>query len=171
MLRWNLGRVGRHWHELSAGQQAWLEREVPAQLVRGEGLEELLVAAREGRETVRLRGHGVTVDLRTARLRQDLATDYAAELRHVSSPALVLHGGDDLNVGVENALITYRTLREAGNTDVQLSLLPRLDHYFNPTPPDPARRVWERVSLEGLRRPMARPALDVIADWAVQALR
>jgi pimeloyl-ACP methyl ester carboxylesterase len=170
MLRRNLGRVRRHWQELSAEQRSWLERESPAQLVRAEGVEALLKAARHGRETVRLEGHGVVLDVRTARLRQDLATDYAAELRHVSSPALVLHGGDDLNVGVENALVTYRALRDAGNARVELAVLPGLEHYFNPVSPDPGRRVWERLSLEALRRPMARRALDVIAGWAVRVL-
>lgn len=170
MLRWSLGRIGRHWARFTLEQQAWLVENVPAQLVRGDGADRYLEAARRGDSSVVLEGHGVTVELRTARTRQDLEISYAEEFGPVRCPALILHGGDDLNVPVADALTAYRTLRQAGNDHVQLTVLPGLDHYFNPTSPDPARRVWDRVSLEGLRRPMAPEALDVIARWAVGVL-
>jgi pimeloyl-ACP methyl ester carboxylesterase len=170
MLRENLGRIARHWDSFTLEQRAWLESTLPAQLVRGDGVERYLEAAAASEETVRLEGHGVTVEMRTARTRQDLATDYAAEFRHVRCPALVLHGGDDLNVPVADALTAYRRLRDAGNDDVELHVLPGLDHYFNPVSPDPERRVWERVSLEALRRPMDRRALQVLSRWARRVL-
>lgn len=170
MLRWNVGRVGRHWDEFSADQRAWLEANLPAQLARGEGMERYLDAARRGEATVTFERAGATMTMRTARTRQDLATAYDAEFRHVACPALILHGGNDLNVPVADALTAFRVLRDAGNDRVQLVVLPGLDHYFNPTSPDPLERVWERVSLEGLRRPMAPAALDAIAGWVVQTL-
>jgi len=170
MLRWNLSRVGRHWGRFTDDQRAWLTEHMAASLVRGEGVERYLEAAQRGDPTVVLEGHGVTVELRTVRTRQDLATSYEGEFRHVSCPALVLHGGDDLNVPVADALTAYRALRAAGNDRVQLAVLPRLDHYFNPTASDPAERVWARVSLGGLRRPMADEALDAIAGWAARVL-
>ena len=171
LIRDNLGRAQRHWQEFSAEQRAWLEASMPALLVRAEGVERYLDAARRGDETVTLEGRGLTLEMRTARTRQDLATDYAAEFRHVRVPALVLHAGDDLNVRVADALTAYRVLRRAGNDAVQLTVLPGLDHYFNPVPADPALRVWNRVSLEGLRRPMAPEALDVMERWAVAVLQ
>ena len=171
MLRWNLGRVARHWDHFSAEQRAWLEANLPAQLARGEAVERYIEGAQDGDPTVTIEGRGVTVEMRTARTRQDLATDYAAEFRHVHCPALVLHGGEDLNVPVADALTAYRVLHGAGNDEVQLAVLPGLDHYFNPVPADPALRVWNRVSLEGLRRPMSPAALEVMADWAVRVLR
>ena len=170
MLRWNLGRVARYWDDFTADQQAWLTTNLPAQLVRGEGVERYIDAATAGQETVHLEGHGVTLDLRTARTRQDLATSYLAEFRHVRCPALVLHGGDDLNVPVQDALASYRALRHAGNDEVELCIVPGLQHYFNPVSPDPARRVWERVSLEALRRPMDRRALEALSTWALRVL-
>ena len=170
-LRWNLGRVARHWDAFTDGQRAWLEEHLPAQLVRGEGVERYFEGARRGEPTVVLEGHGVTVELRTTRTQQDLGTSYEAEFRHVRCPALVLHGGEDLNVPVADALTAYRALRRAGNDGVELVVLPGLDHYFNPVPPEPSDRVWERVSLESLRRPMAPDALDAIVRWAVRALR
>jgi uncharacterized protein len=170
MLRWNVGRLRRHWDRFSMEQRAWLSAAMPRSQLRSEGMERVLEAARRGDEVVRLEGQGVILEVRTARLRQDLATDYAAELRAVQCPALVLHGGDDLNVPVEDALRSYRVLREAGNDQVTLLVLPGLEHYFAPVSPDPARRVWERVSLQAIRRPMAREALDAIAGWASAVL-
>lgn len=170
LLRRNLGRYRDHWDDFTPEQRAWLEREVPAQLVMAENMDRLLEAARAGERSVRLEGHGVVVERRTARMAQDLATDYAAEFRHVRCPALVLHGGADLNVDVDDALVAFRVLRRAGNDDVRLVVLPGLDHYFIPVAADPAQRLWDRVSLGALRRPMAREALDVLAGWAVRAL-
>ena len=170
MLRWNLGRVERHWQEFTPEQRAWLAKNLPEHLVRAEGLERYLRAAERGEPFVVLEGHGVTVELRTARTRQDLRTSYEDEFRHVGVPALVLHGGEDLNVPVTDALTAYRALRKAGNDNTQLTVLPGLDHYFNPVPSDPCQRIWERVNLTSLRRPMASEALDVIAAWAVRLL-
>ncbi len=171
MLRWNVGRVSRHWADFTPERQAWLETNLPGVLARGEGMERYLEGARRGDPVVVIEGRGTSVEMRTARTRQDLATAYEAEFRHVACPALVLHGGNDLNVPVEDALTAYGVLRAAGNDDVELAIVPGLDHYFNPTSPDPLERVWERVSLEGLRRPMAPAALEVIATWAARVLR
>jgi pimeloyl-ACP methyl ester carboxylesterase len=165
MLRWNVGRLQRHWDDFTDDQRTWLTSEMPRTLVRSEGLERLLQAARQGEPAVRLEGYGVVVDLPTARLRQDLETSYEGEMRHVRCPALVLHGGDDLNVPVEDALRSYRSLRAGGNDDVELVILPGLEHYFCPVAPDPARRIWERITMEAVRRPMAPQALDVIGRW------
>ncbi len=171
MLRWNLGRPARHWDHFTAEQRSWLEANLPTQLVRGEQMERYIEAAQGGEQSVTLVGRDLTVTMRTARTRQDLETDYASEFRHVHCPALVLHGGEDLNVPVADALNAYRVLHSAGNDEVELAILPGLDHYFNPVPADPALRVWNRVSLEGLRWPMAPEALDVIERWAVRVLR
>ena len=171
MLRWNLGRVARHWERFTPDQRTWLSEQLPASLVRGEGIDHYLEQAKRGDPKVVLEGRGVTVEMRTSRLRQDLATSYEEEFRPVGCPALVLHGGDDLNVPVVDAFTAYQTLRAAGNDDVRLAVLPGLDHYFNPTLADPDERVWQRVSLESLRRPMAVEALAEVARWAVRVLR
>lgn len=171
MIRWNAARVQSHWDRFTTEQRAWLEEHLAGQLLRGERVEETLEAARRGEDRVRLAGPGVELDLPLVRLRQDLATDYEAEMDHVRVPALVLHGGDDLNVGVADAQTTYRRLRRNGNDAVELVILSGLDHYFVPTPADPQERIWERISLEALRtRSMSPKALEAISSWVVRAL-
>ena len=171
MLRRYLARARDHWDRWTAEQRATLLREAPAELLRADTLDQVLDAARRGQEVVHLEGHGLSLDVPTARLRQDLATDYAGEMRHVRCPALVLHGGDDLNVPVEDASTSYAALRRAGNDDVELVVLPGLEHYFNPVSPDRALRPFERISREALRRPMSELALGTISSWAVRVLR
>lgn len=170
MLAWNVARIRDHWDSFSADQRAWLEREMPATLVRHDHMDVVLDAARRGEETVVVEGRGLRLESPTTRLRQDLATDYAGEMRAVSQPALVLHGGDDLNVPVADALRSYRVLREAGNDDVELIVLPGLEHYFCPTPPDRRQRIWERITRDSVLPPMAPEALDAIARWAGRTL-
>jgi dipeptidyl aminopeptidase/acylaminoacyl peptidase len=170
MLRWNVGRLRRHWDSFTEEQRDWLRREMPRTLLRSERIEDVVAAAQRGEDVLTLEGHGVTLEVRTARLRQDLATSYADEMRPVACPTLVLHGGDDLNVPVVDALRSYQTLRDAGNDDVELVVLPGLDHYYCPVAPDRSARVWERITGEGLRRPMSQAALDAIGRWATRVL-
>ncbi len=170
MLAWNVARIHDRWETFTDDQREWLEREMPATLVRHEHMGAVLDAARRGDERVVVEGRGLRLESPTTRLRQDLDTDYAAEMQAVTQPALVLHGGDDLNVPVADALRSYRVLRDAGNDDVELVILPGLEHYFCPTPPDPEQRIWERITRESVLPPMAPGALDAIARWAVRTL-
>ncbi|HEX2699036.1 MAG TPA: alpha/beta fold hydrolase [Acidimicrobiales bacterium] len=170
LIRWNLDLATQHWAELTPGEQTAVAERWPAVRLGQVGIDRLLDAARGGDDVAHLEGHGLSVTVRTARLRQDLSTSYADEFRHVTCPALVLHGGDDLNVRVEDALVGYTALRRAGNDDVELVVLPGLEHYFCPVAADPARRAAERLTMQALRRPMSRRALDVIARWAVRTL-
>jgi pimeloyl-ACP methyl ester carboxylesterase len=170
MLAWNVARIRDHWEAFTAQQREWLEREMPATLVRADTMDVVLAAARKGDGTVVVEGRGLRLEATTTRLRQDLVTDYAAEMRAVTCPALVLHGGDDLNVPVADALRSYAVLRDAGNDDVELAVIPGLEHYFCPTPADPLQRIWERISRESVLPAMAAEALDAIACWARRTL-
>lgn len=171
LLRSAVARLGRVWPTLPTPRRELVVREMPDMLLRSESVERLIEAARRGQPAVVLEGHGRRLEVRTRRLRQDLGTSYAGEMRHIRRPALILHGGEDLNVDVGNALVAYQTLREAGNDAVELVILPRVDHYFLPVPADSEERVWEQISQESLRRPIAVEALDAVARWAVRVLR
>ena len=111
------------------------------------------------------------MDMDLVRFRQDMLRPVADEFRHVRCPALVLHGGSDMNVRVEDCLGTYRALKAAGNEDVDLVIVPGVDHSFQPVHRDPRQRTWERMTLATMARPVSPLALDVIADWTLRVLR
>jgi alpha-beta hydrolase superfamily lysophospholipase len=171
MIRWNWGRSRRYWDEFTEEQRDWLLRNRPREVLCGVGVEDFLRAASRGDETVHVAAFGQEITLHTRRARQDMLRPCADEFRHVRCPALVLHGGEDLNVHVYDSLGTYRELREAGNADVELAIVPGLEHNFIEASPDPSRRIWERVSLEAFSRPMSQQALDAITRWAMRVFR
>lgn len=105
----------------------------------------------------------------------DLAYDVthapADQFRHLSCPTLVLHGADDLNVPVEDALDTARALWAAGNRDVELRVLPRADHSMQETPEGADQRIRERLSMASFRRPFHPSYPAVVTDFLVRRLR
>lgn len=170
LVRWNWGRVAEHWPRLSAEQRAWMRANRPRDVVGAFRAEEFIAAARRGERTVRLEAEGIGLELELVRFRQDMERPMLPEFRHVRCPALVLHGGDDMNVRVEDALATYRALREAGNDDVELVIVPRVDHSFQPVVPDPAQRAWDRFTLATMARPVSPVALRALGEWAARVL-
>jgi pimeloyl-ACP methyl ester carboxylesterase len=88
----------------------------------------------------------------------------------ITCPALVLHGGDDLNVPVEDAFATVRSLWAAGNRRVDLVILAGSDHSMQLTPPDPAERVRERVSFGSFHRPFHPRYGETVARFLRDAL-
>lgn len=170
LVRWNWARVREHWGSFSDEQRAWLRANRPREVVGAFRQEEFIAAARRGERTVRLEAEGVTVEPDLVRFRQDMERPVVHEFRHVRCPALVLHGGDDMNVRVEDALVTYRTLRDAGNRDVELVIIPAVDHSFQPVVRDPVARIWDRVTLATFARPVSPLALRAISSWAARVL-
>lgn len=171
LVRWNWGRVAEHWPRLTEAKRAWLRENRPRDVVGAFRTEEFIEAARRRQDVVRLEAEGLSLELNTVRFRQDLERPMRPEFRHVRCPALVLHGGDDMNVRVEDALGTYVALREAGNQHVDLVIVPGVDHSFQPVARDPLERVWDRFSLATMGRPVSPVALRALGDWAARVLR
>jgi pimeloyl-ACP methyl ester carboxylesterase len=170
LVRFNWPRIAGNWTTFTDDQREWLLTNRPREVVLAFNGEAVIEAARQRVETVELEAFGLRLTYNTTRLRQDMERPVAAEFRHVRCPALVLHGGADLNVKVEDCLGTYQALKAAGNEAVDLVIVPMTEHSFCEVPLDPALRTWERVSLESWRRPTSRLALDVIASWAARVL-
>ena len=171
LVRWNWGRVAEHWPRFSEAQRVWLRANRPREVVGAFRGEEFIEAARRGEVVVRLEAEGLSIELDLVRFRQDMNQPMRPEFRHVQCPALVLHGGDDMNVRVEDALGTYAALREAGNGDVDLVIVPGVDHSFQPVAKDPNERVWDRVSLATMARPVSALALEALGSWAGRVLQ
>jgi hypothetical protein len=167
----NWPRIAQWWDHFSDAQRAWLIENRPREVVAAYGMEEFIRAARAGEPSVELSAHGQTATFHTARFIQDLERPVAFEFRHVRCPALVLHGGADLNVRPADALDTYRRLTIEGNEEVTLAIIPGLEHSFLETPRSMVERVWERVSLESWARPTSALALDCWASWARRVLK
>jgi uncharacterized protein len=171
LVEWNWGRVRDAWPRLSEEQRAWLRANRPRDVVGAFRVREFIDAARRGDRAVRLEAERVVVELDLVRFRQDMERPVANEFRHVRCPALVLHGGDDMNVHVEDALATYQALRAAGNDQVELVIIPGVDHSFQPLEGDAMRRVWDRLTLATMGRPVSALAIGAVTSWATRVLR
>ncbi len=170
LVRFNWPRVAEYWDRFSPEQREWLLKERPREVVGAFRTEDFMAAALRGEEFVELEAQGLRMTYNTTRFKQDYDRPCADEFRHVRCPALVLHGGSDMNVKVEDALGTYQSLKDAGNEDVDLVILPGLDHSYQPVARDPVQRVWDRVSLSTFARPVSPLALQAISSWSVRTL-
>jgi len=171
LVRWNWPRIASYWDRFSEEQRSWLMRERPREVVGAFRAEDFIAAALRGVETVELEAQGLRMEFNTVRFKQDYDRPCSVEFRHVKCPALVLHGGNDMNVKVEDALGTYAALRAAPNDDVEMVIVPLVDHSFQPVSLDPVERVWDRVTLATFGRPVSQPALNAFSRWAVRVLR
>jgi len=174
LVRWNWGRVAQIWPQLTAQQRQWLRENRQREVVGAFRTEEFIAAARAGEDRVALSAEGVTVELDLVRFRQGMDRLHgSARVEHyrgVQCPALVLHGGEDLNVRVEDALESYRALRMMGNDRVTLMVLPGLDHNFQPAAIDPLQRAWERITFASQAHPVSPAALEAMDTWAARVL-
>jgi uncharacterized protein len=171
LVEWNWGRVAAQWPKLSDEQRDWLREKRPRDVVGAFRTKEFIAAARRGDHKVTLQAEGATAELDLVRFRQDMERPVANEFRHIRCPALVLHGGDDMNVHVEDALGTYQALRKAGNDQVDLVIIPGLDHSFQPLEGDAAKRLWDRFTLGTMGRPVSPLAITAVTTWAARVLR
>lgn len=170
LVEWNWGRVAAQWPSLSDEQRDWLRANRPRDVVGAFRTKEFIAAARRGDDKVRLEAEGASAELDLVRFRQDMERPVANEFRHVRCPALVLHGGDDMNVHVEDAIGTYQALRKAGNDQVDLVIIPGLDHSFQPLEGDTAKRMWDRFTLATMGRPVSPVAIGAVTSWAARVL-
>jgi pimeloyl-ACP methyl ester carboxylesterase len=170
LMRFNWERVARFWDQFTDEQRTWLKENRPREVVGAFRIEQYLEAARGTARSVVLEAESVSLEVELVRFRQDMERPVVNEFRHVRCPALVLHGGDDMNVQVEDAFETYKALRAAGNGDVDLVIIPGVDHSFQPVVGDPLTRAWDRISGATMGRPVSPHALRAISSWAARVL-
>jgi hypothetical protein len=53
---------------------------------------------------------------------------------------------------------------------VDLVIIPGVDHSFQPVFGDPLSRVWDRLTLATMARPVSPLALRAISTWATRVL-
>lgn len=152
LLRDNLVRAERY---MGSGAEAadWVRHHAPQVHADVRLWPEIERALMEGRATARGSVDGATITRDLGGLDYDLANPPADQLAHLDCPALVIHGADDLNVLVDDAFATVRSLWDAGRRDVELQVLAGADHSFQVPAPDPETRIRERLTLASFARP------------------
>lgn len=124
-----------------------------------------VAALAAGQASVRVDDARGTFERRLDDLAYDIDHPPAEQFRHVTVPALVLHGADDLNVPVEDAWSTVGALWSAGNRDVELTIVAGADHSLQRTPSDADERQRERMSFDSFRRPFHERYPGVITEF------
>jgi pimeloyl-ACP methyl ester carboxylesterase len=139
---------------------AWLEENDLYGLMIGLNISQIEAKARQGDVEQELSYKGLTW-----RLRHDPTCYYddlapSRQFKYIRKPVLVIHGACDLNVPVDDAFMVEREreLREKGNMDVELIIIPDADHSFQAVPEDEELRLRERMSRESF-------FLEVLIFW------
>jgi pimeloyl-ACP methyl ester carboxylesterase len=174
LVRWNWGRVAALWPQLTEEQRDWMRANRKREVVGAFRCEEFIEAARSGQPRIRLEAEGASIELDLVRFREGMeryrATPRLEQYRHVRCPALLLHGGEDMNVNVEDALASYKALREVGNERVDLVIVPRVDHNYQVVATEPVKRLWERVSFLSQGNVVSPTALRALSGWAARVM-
>jgi acetyl esterase/lipase len=174
LVRWNWGRVAALWPQLTEEQRNWMRANRQREVVGAFRCEEFIQAARSGQPRIRLEAEGASIELDLVRFRDGMeryrATPRIEQYRHVRCPALLLHGGEDMNVNVEDALASYKALREVGNERVDLVVVPGVDHNYQVVAPEPVKRMWERVTFLSQGNVVSSIALEALSHWAARVM-
>ncbi|HEX5590111.1 MAG TPA: alpha/beta hydrolase [Candidatus Limnocylindrales bacterium] len=148
------GRRARAFYERGPEAAGWMWEHARHEYESAVLLDATLEAISSGRlASVRARDDRIELDRSLEGLRYDLEFAPADQFAALTCPTLVLHGADDLNVPVEDALATLRSLREAGNRSAELVVLAGADHSMQSTPDDPEERLRERMTFASFLRP------------------
>ncbi|MDM7912173.1 MAG: alpha/beta fold hydrolase [Methanotrichaceae archaeon] len=144
---------------------AWVEENDLYGLMIGLNLSQIVAKARRGDVEQELSYKGLTLKLHhdpTCYL-EDLAP--SRQFKYIRKPVLVIHGACDLNVPVDDAFMVERELREKGNENVELIIIPNADHSFQAVPEDEELRLRERMSLKSFRRPYKEEYFQSLIDF------
>lgn len=117
-------------------EEAWVREHLSAFYASARHWREILAAARRGEDVYEFRDGEHVVRRYLTRLQQELAYPLYEQFGHIKKPALICHGDRDVNVPVEEAYKVDRELRESGNEEVTLVIVPGADHSMRVAPPD-----------------------------------
>lgn len=109
---------------------------------------------------------GVTHVAHLRRLKQEMERPLPDQFANIQSPVLVIHGSQDLNVPDEDAFAAYEALKEGGNTDATLVIVPGADHGMRVAPADLDEDTRLKLRLKRDRSyPVSRFFLSSISGW------
>ncbi len=91
--------------------------------------------------------------------REHFAHDPLHTIRQVRVPVLIIHGEKDIQVPPGEGELLFQALQEAGNEEVELHLLPDLNHLMRYHPEEPT------IAYRHLDEPVDEGVLGIILDW------
>ena len=170
MMDFNYARVAMY-AEKCHENLAWVKENDLFSLVIGLNLDRIEKAARKG-ETE----HDLVYGGRTWKLHHDPSCYLpenapSRQFKHIRKPVLIVHGECDLNVPVEDAISMRDYLMREGNRDVELAIIPSVDHSFQEVPDDEDLRLRERMNLESFHRPYSSAYFQVLERFLERALK
>lgn len=117
-------------------EEAWVREHLSAFYASARHWREILAAARRGEDVYEFRDGERVMRRYLPRLKQELAYPLYEQFQHIKKPVLICHGDKDVNVPVEEAYNVERELRESGNKEVTLVIVPGADHSMRMAPRD-----------------------------------
>jgi uncharacterized protein len=164
LIDFNASRARAYW-ERGPAEREWLWKHARREYESAVTGREVVAAIGAGRRRILVEDERGSFERSLDDLEYDIRHAPAEQFRFLRCPCLVLHGADDLNVPVDDAFETARTLWATGNRDVELSVLARADHSMQSTPDDPDERLRDRMSMASFRRPFHPRYPDVIVQY------
>jgi hypothetical protein len=95
-------------------------------------------------------------------MRQHFLHDPLDTIRQVTRPVLIVQGGKDFQVPSGEAQLLSSALKEAGNSDVTLALLPDLNHLMRHHPEEP------NLTYRHLAEPVDPGVIEAVTEWVVK---
>jgi hypothetical protein len=169
LIEFNAARARAYW-ERGAAERAWMWANARREYESAVTGEAFVRAIADGRQTIRVEDERGTFERSLEDLDFDIRYPPGEQFHFVRCPCLVLHAADDLNVPVDDAFETARSLWAAGNRDVELLVLPRADHSFQRTPDDEDERLRERMTMRSFRRPFHPRYPAVMVEYLAKTL-
>ena len=169
LLEYNY-RLVLEYMQTGEARTRWVQTHAPKAYQDALMLESTLTALENGARTARVEIDGVTVERDLTGLEYDLDMPPADQFRHLGAPTLVLHAAEDLNVPVEDAFNTVRSLWAAGNHEVELRIVPGANHSFQLDSDDYDIRVQEKITLHNFSRPFHALYPGAVIDYLARNL-
>jgi hypothetical protein len=93
--------------------------------------------------------------------REHFAHDPLKTIKQVKIPVLIIQGEKDLQVPKEEAELLAQALKGSGNEDVELHVLPDLNHLMRYHPEEPT------LQYRHLDEPVDKRVLEIIVGWVI----
>lgn len=116
-------------------EKEWVEAHLKNFFHAAQHWQEILAAARRGEDVYEAYVGEDLVRQYLTRLKEELEYPLYEQFHHLTTPVLICHGDQDVNVPVQEAYKIDRELREAGNFNTTLVIIPGADHSMRLAPP------------------------------------